>query len=188
MYSLFIDTHDDIIKIILFKDGKIIENNVKESSMQHSVYTMPMIEETLKNNKITPNELNEIIVVNGPGSFTGVRIGVTIAKTMAYLLNISIKSIDMLEIKSLFVDDDKKIVIESEKNGKYIGIFDKNNILIEDYIYLKNSEYEEYKKNNKISEIDNKDYEKVYEYLRNKENVNPHGVNPIYIKKIGVQM
>ena len=82
MYSLFIDTHNELIKIILFKDGKILTDKEKMSNMQHSVYTMPMIEEILKENNIESSNLNEIIVVNGPGSFTGVRIGVTIAKTM----------------------------------------------------------------------------------------------------------
>ena len=184
MYSLFIDTHNEVIKIILFKDGKILEDKEKMSSMQHSVYTMPMIDEILKNNNITTNELNEILVVNGPGSFTGVRIGVTIAKTLAYLLNIPIKAISTLEMKSLFVMGDRKVVVEDEKNGKYIGLFD-NDLVV--YKYLKNSEYEEYKKNNKVNIVDNIDYEKVYEYLKNKDSVNPHGVNPLYIKKIEVQ-
>ena len=52
MYSLFIDTHNELIKIILFKDGKILTDKEKMSNMQHSVYTMPMIEEALKENNI----------------------------------------------------------------------------------------------------------------------------------------
>ena len=187
MNTLFIDTHNEIIKIILFKDGKILEFKEKESSMQHSVYTMPMIETVLKNNNLNSTDLNEIIVVNGPGSFTGVRIGVTIAKTMAYLLNIPIKIIDMLEMKAIFVNSDKKIIVEEEKNGKFIGVFDKDNKIIDDYFYLKNSEYEEYKNNNEISNVNDIAYEKVYEYLKTKESINPHAVNPLYIKKIEVQ-
>lgn len=186
MNTLFIDTHNKIIKIILLKDGKVVDLKEKESSMQHSVYTMPLIDEIVKNNNLDSNDLNEIIVVNGPGSFTGVRIGVTIAKTMAYLLNISIKVINTLEMKAIFVDSDKKIVVEEEKNGKFIGVFDKDNKIIGDYFYLKNSEYEEYKNNNKVTIVSDIDYEKVYEYLRNVANINPHAVNPLYIKKIEV--
>jgi len=186
MNTLFIDTHNEIIKIILFKDGKIVDSKEKESSMQHSVYTMPLIDEVLKNNNLDSNDINEIIVVNGPGSFTGVRIGVTIAKTYSYLLNIPIKVINMLEMKAIFVSGDKKIIIEEEKNGKFIGVFDKDNKVIDDYFYLKNSEFEEYKNNNEISIVDNIDYEKVYEYLKTKEIINPHAVNPLYIKKIEV--
>lgn len=187
MYTLFIDTHNEFIKIILFRNGKILENKENNSSMQHSVCAMPMIEEILKNNNITSSDLNEIIVVNGPGSFTGVRIAVTIAKTFSYLLDIPIKVINTLEMKAIFVNSNKKIVIEDEKNGKYIGMFDQENKLIEDYKYLKNSEYEEFQKDNNITKVDNIDYEKVYEYLKNKDSLNPHGVKPLYIKKIGVQ-
>ena len=186
MKTLFIDTHNEIIKIILFKDGKIVDLKEKESSMKHSVYTMPLIEEVLKNNNLDSNDINEIIVVNGPGSFTGVRIGVTIAKTYSYLLNIPIKVINVLEMKAIFVNGDKKVVIEEEKNGKFIGVFDKDNKVIDDYFYLKNIEFEEYKNDNEISIVDNIDYEKVYEYLKTKESINPHAVNPLYIKKIEV--
>lgn len=185
MYTLFIDTHNELIKIILFKSDKILDLKEKKSDMQHSVYTMPLINEILKNNKITINDIKEIIVVNGPGSFTGVRIGVTIAKTMAYLLNIPIKTIDTLEMQAILISKDKKIVVEEEKNGKYIGIFDKDNRKTEEYKYLKNSEYEEFFKNNKIDSV-NLDYEKVYVYLKNKNSISPHIVNPLYIKKIEV--
>ena len=185
MYSLFIDTHNELIKIILFKDGKILTDIEKMSNMQHSVYTMPMIEEILKENNIESSNLNEIIVVNGPGSFTGVRIGVTIAKTMAYLLNIPIKSIDTLKMQALLINKDKKIVIENEKNGKYLGIFDKNNNVIQKYKYMKNSEFEEFIKDNVIDEV-KIDYEKLYEKLKDEQNINPHAVNPLYIKVIEV--
>ena len=184
MYSLFIDTHDEFVKIILFRDGQIVTKKIESSSMKHSVITMPLIQSVLNENNINPNNINEIIVVNGPGSFTGVRIGVTIAKTFAYLLNIDIKSIDVLEMKSIFINNDKKIVIEEEKNGKYIGIFENNN---KEYKYLTNSEYNDFIKNNIINNVDNIDYEKVYEYLKSKENINPHAINPLYIKKIEVE-
>ena len=183
MYSLFIDTHDEMIKIILFQDGKIEQKEIKSSSMKHSVITMPTIDEILNKNNIKATDLNEILVVNGPGSFTGVRIGVTIAKTFAYLLNIPIKVIDVLEMKSIFINKPNKIVIESEKNGKYIGIFNDD----KKYLYLTNSEYKEFEKNNEISLIEDIDYEKVYEYLKTKESINPHAVNPLYIKKIEVE-
>ena len=184
MYSLFIDTHDEEVKIIIFKDGTILDKKILKSSMNHSVMTMPIIDEILKSNNLKPSDIQEILVVNGPGSFTGVRIGVTIAKTFAYLLNIPIKAIDVLEMKSIFSDESKKIVVESEKNGKYIGIFNDNS---KEYLYLKNSEFEKFEENNKITIIDDIDYEKVYEYLKNKENINPHAVNPLYIKKIEVE-
>ena len=196
MKTLFIDTHNEIIKIILFKNGKVVDLKEKESSMKHSVYTMPLIEEVLKNNNLDSNDINEIIVVNGPGSFTGVRIGVTIAKTYSYLLNIPIKVINVLEMKAIFVNGDKKVVIEEEKNGKFIAEaklpFD--NCLASKImsfgrgikVISPNLNSDTDKNDNEISIVDNIDYEKVYEYLKTKESINPHAVNPLYIKKIEV--
>ena len=55
--------------------------------------------------------LSLLLVVNGPGSFTGIRIGMTIAKIIAYSLNIPIKLIDSLLIKALNVDTITKYII-----------------------------------------------------------------------------
>lgn len=186
MYTLFISTFDKIITIGLLKDGNVIDMSVKESTQNHSVYTMPMIESILNNNKIDVKKLSEIIVVNGPGSFTGVRIGVTIAKTLAYTLNIPIKTITSLLAYAVSLDsNDKKVITISDMKGKYVGYFDYNNKVI-DYIYLKNSEFSEYiKDKEKYLVVDNKfDLEKIYKYLLNVESTLSHNVNPIYIKGI----
>ena len=52
MYTLFISTFDKIITIGLLKDGKVLDTNIKESTQNHSVYTMPMIESILNNNNL----------------------------------------------------------------------------------------------------------------------------------------
>ena len=187
MYTLFISTFDKIITIGLLKNGEVISELTKESSKNHSIHTMPMIAEILKTNNLLPSYLNEIIVVNGPGSFTGVRIGVTIAKTLAYTLNIPIKTITSL--KAYAISNDKqtnKLVTIEDLKGKYIGYFDKNNNLLSDYTYLKNDEYETYIKEKEQYLINNNtfDLNKIYKSLQTEDSINPHIVNPIYIKGI----
>lgn len=187
MYTLFISTFDELITIGLLKNGKLIEKKEKISNRNHSVYTVPMIEEILKNNNINTNYLNEIIVINGPGSFTGVRIGVTIAKTLAYTLDIPIKALTSLEAYAVSTESKiNKLVSISDLKGKYIGYFSKSNEILTDYIYLSNKEYDNYIKDKEQYILkDNKlDLEKIYLYLKNKDNINPHLVNPIYIKGI----
>ena len=187
MYTLFISTFDELITIGLLKNGKLIEKKEKISNRNHSVYTVPMIEEILKNININTNYLNEIIVINGPGSFTGVRIGVTIAKTLAYTLDTPIKALTSLEAYAVSTESKiNKLVAISDLKGKYIGYFSKNNEILTDYIYLSNKEYDNYiKDKEKYILKDNKlDLEKIYLYLKNKDNINPHLVNPIYIKGI----
>ncbi len=186
MYKLYIDTHLEVITIILLKDDKIIVKKELVSSLNHSVNVMPLLDLVLKENNIKINDIKELMVVNGPGSFTAVRIGVSIAKTLAYILDIPIKVISSLMLLALSVEDKDKIVAIKEKNGKYIAKFNKNNILEGNYYYLSNKEYEEYKKNKKIEEDIKIDYLKVFEYLKNKEVTNVHEVNPVYVKDIEV--
>lgn len=184
MYTLFIDTHDKNVLIILYKDSHILVKENILSPNRHSEITMPTIEKVMTENKIDVKDLESIIVVNGPGSFTGVRLAVTIAKTMSYALNIPIRVIDSLIIKALMIDADNKIVALEDRNGAYIGIFDKNNKFIKPYKYLNKNDYLIFKSHNDIVVDVDIDYEKVYQYAMSLEPINPHAVKPLYIKGI----
>ena len=124
MYSLYIDTHYTEVCVVLFKDKKVLDKEVVKTSLKHSVITMPTIKDLIERNNITVDDINEVIVCNGPGSFTGVRIGVTIGKTMAFLRNIPIKVIDSLLVKYISLNEEREayVVIE-DKNGAYVGHF-----------------------------------------------------------------
>ena len=184
MYSLFIDTHAKNVLIILFKDGRIVEKNDIETMNKHSVVTMPSIKQILDNNKCDVKDLSEILVCNGPGSFTGSRIAVTIAKTIAYSLNIPIKQVDALTIMAINVDKENKIIALKDRNGAYVGKFDSNNVLLEELVYVSNSEYKELFNDNDVIEEISIDYEKVYSFLSKLDYVNVHEVKPIYVKGI----
>ena len=185
MYSLFISTYNEKILIGLYKDNFLVAHRIKETKQSHSIYLIPLIVETLNEVAITTNSLNEIIVVNGPGSFTGVRLGITVAKTLAYTLNIPLKEISSIEAISNSILDTEKIIVISDSKGKYFGIF-KNNKLIDNISYLKNSAFDTY-----ISTLDIKIYENEeinMEKLSNLFNQIPtikqHESKPIYIKEI----
>lgn len=183
MYSLFVDTHDIEIIIGLYKDGKIVDSSTKSSPRHHSEIMMPTIREILKNNGLNVHDLNEIIVVNGPGSFTGVRLGVTIAKTLSYTLNIPIKTITSLEV--IMISSRANLPIIRDVKGVFGGVF-KNNCLVGEYFYKSNQEFAEFIKENnyQVEESYKIDFNKVYEFAKTKEPLNPHAVNALYIKVI----
>lgn len=189
MYTLLIDTHMSNVVIVLFKDGKVVNKINEFSNQSHSVITMNSIKAILDNSGINVNDVGSIIVVNGPGSFTGVRIGVTIAKTISYCLNLPIRVISSLEvILSNVYGNGAKTVALNDKNGYFVASFDENNQLLEDYQYLNNKDYALYKDTKVvIDNITDIDYEKVYAFALMKQTINPHLVNPLYVKKIEVQ-
>ena len=177
MISLFIDTHDKDINIVLYKDGEILDKNIKESERHHSDFIMPMIKEILDRNNITVHDINEIYVVNGPGSFTGVRLGVTIAKTLAYTLNVPVKTLTSLEMFAVSNESSQdKIVVIDDLKGVFGAKFNSNNEIIDDYFYKSNDEYKSYlEEQDNYVIVDNKiDFNKVYELVQTKETVNPH--------------
>lgn len=181
MYTLFIDTHLWDIFIYLLKDGRVVDKELVINKKNNSEYIFPSIIKVIDGIK-----LSEIIVVNGPGSFTGVRLGVTIAKTLAYTLNIPIKTITALECMAISNNTYK--VAFSDSNGYYIGNYDESFNLIEDYTYLKDQDFNNLNFNNEYSLDYNIDVEKIYAFLKMRESINPHQVKPIYIKKIGVEI
>ena len=181
--DLYIDTHLDDVIIILFKENKVYKEKIISNEKQNSKLIMPTIKKVLGKNKP-----NSIIVCNGPGSFTGVRLGVTIAKTLATTLQIPIRSISILETMALCLEDNvDKIVAINDKNGYYVGIFDNDLKLVGNYEYLSNNEFAEYNKKHPVYTNIDLDYNKIYSYAMTKLDINPHEVNPIYIKKIDVE-
>ena len=129
-------------------------------------------------------KISDIILINGPGSFTGVRLGVVVAKLISYTKDIPIHTITYLEALALKYDYSVTLGIK-DKNGVFIGTFDNNHECIGDYVYLTNKEQENYPK--KIVIEDEIDLDRVYEYLKAKSSIIPHEVKPIYVKKIEVE-
>ena len=89
MYTLFLSTHSHLITVGLVSDEKVIVKT-QESEASHAVYLVPMIESILKENSLSVKNIKDIVCINGPGSFTGLRIGLSVGKTMAYALNVPI--------------------------------------------------------------------------------------------------
>nr|WP_240730347.1 tRNA (adenosine(37)-N6)-threonylcarbamoyltransferase complex dimerization subunit type 1 TsaB [Geobacillus kaustophilus] len=98
MKVLGIDTSNMPLGIALV-DGDVVKGefitNVKKD---HSSRAMPAIELLLRRCDVAPKDLDLIVVAKGPGSYTGVRIGVTIAKTLAWSLGIPIAGVSSLEV------------------------------------------------------------------------------------------
>jgi len=183
MYTLYIDTHFINLVLVVFKDDKILLEK-KLDSNYISENTIPLLKELLYECNLTLNDLNEVIVISGPGSFTGVRIGIVIAKILGYTLNINIKALSYLEAMSLGFKEPVVLGIK-DRNGAFVGEFDGNHNLINDYYYLKN---EELKKTNKEIIFDKDvDLLKVKEFVKNKDSVNHHALVPLYVKKIEVE-
>lgn len=197
MITLFIDTCTEILNAALIKDGIILGSSTISSS-EHSKYTMPEIEKLFKNNNINPKSVNKIMVTNGPGSFTGIRIGVTIAKTYAWACNINVIPISTLKAYALSYDgfDYYIPMIDARRGYVYAGIYNNKyeEVMQDSYISI-DKLIEKVNDLNNVLFISNSNFndietfstkinlQKIYEYYKDEDGINPHALMPNYLKK-----
>ena len=122
MFILGIETTGKVGSVaIIDENGKIV-NRVTTDSMSHLRELVPMIKELVDELGISLNELDAIAVSVGPGSFTGIRIGLATAKTLAQTLGKKCISVNSLEIFKEKADSDNKVaVIYNARRGQVYG-------------------------------------------------------------------
>ena len=199
---LYLDTSTSYLYSALYKDGKVIDSLSLNLGKELSSKALSLISNMLKTNNIYFNDLKKIIVVNGPGSFTGVRVGLTIAKTIAWSIDIPIillSSIEAMALSSKTTCDYVIPIIDARRSFYYSGIFDAFNnkfVLNEQYIsydlimasakslpgkimVITNDDFEsEYEK-----EEYEPNYEKIIEFVKDREPTMVHLVDANYLKK-----
>lgn len=181
MYTLFIDTHFKNINLCLYKDKEIVDKVNILNAKSTSTDTMPQIINLVEKNKVNINQVAKIIVCNGPGSFTGVRIGVTLAKTLCYLSKAQLYTIDSLSLAALD-NRGQNIYGIKENNGVYLAKF-KDEKMISPITYHKNSELKE--SNDKINyEPNEPNFQSLINHLDTFETTNALTAKPLYIKTI----
>ncbi|QED46377.1 tRNA (adenosine(37)-N6)-threonylcarbamoyltransferase complex dimerization subunit type 1 TsaB [Cytobacillus dafuensis] len=97
MKVLSIDTSNYTLGVALLDGDQVKGEYITNLKKNHSVRVMPAIESLMNDCDMKPADLEKIVVAKGPGSYTGVRIGVTIAKTLAWTLNIPLVGVSSLE-------------------------------------------------------------------------------------------
>ncbi|KIL72359.1 tRNA (adenosine(37)-N6)-threonylcarbamoyltransferase complex dimerization subunit type 1 TsaB [Bacillus badius] len=98
MKVLAIDTSTYTLGISLLDGEQVIGEYITNLKKNHSLRVMPAIDTLMKECEVKPADLDKIVVAKGPGSYTGVRIGVTIAKTLAWSLNIPLSGVSSLAL------------------------------------------------------------------------------------------
>lgn len=197
MKVLYIDTSSSYLYAGIVCDNCLV-TSVKENLGQDlSRVALPKIVSMFESNNLQPKDIDKIIVVNGPGSFTGIRVGLTIAKVYAWSLNIPITTITSLEAMTVSCKYDGPIVsiIDARRDYSYAAIYDKEKCILKpqhianDKIMKVLSTLDQYMiiTNDDTSLPGEKcsydpDIESIVNKYVEKESINPHLVNPEYLK------
>lgn len=198
MKYLYIDTSSSFLYTAIVDNNKVISSKTEDFGQDLSKVALPNITKMFEEIKLSPKDVDKIIVVNGPGSFTGIRIGITIAKVFAWTLNKPITTISSLEAMAISSNNNLiHIPILNARRGyvytaiydqdynelfppKHIKLVDFKNELAKysQYEFISNDEFDE----DLELEPYMPNYAKIVNKFKDKENINPHAVNPNYLK------
>lgn len=199
MISLFLDTSSSYLTLAILKDGKELKSLYEYLDKDMSKETLNKIKIMMDSINLKPNDVSNIIVVTGPGSYTGLRVGVTIAKTYAWGLHKNLYSVSSLKTLATTISLENTYIvpiIDARRGYFFAGIYDEeyNEVLKDTYI-----KYEDLKEKldtlnkpykfvttSKVEGIESIIYkpniENLFKHMKFDE-VSPHTLVPNYLKK-----
>ncbi len=129
MKILGIDTSAKTASVGITEDNKVIDELLINKGLTHSETLVPMIDEILKKNKLKIEDIDAFAVNNGPGSFTGVRIGVAVVKGLAFQSNkpcYEVSTLDSIALNCLDKTGLVVCVIDARRNQMYNALYEAN--------------------------------------------------------------
>ncbi|MBD5429738.1 tRNA (adenosine(37)-N6)-threonylcarbamoyltransferase complex dimerization subunit type 1 TsaB [Lactobacillus sp.] len=137
MKILSITTATNHLSVALSDDKNIIAEKNEVDQRNHSEHLDPLISEILKENNVTLNDIDRFAVAQGPGSYTGLRIGITTAKMFSSILNKELVGISTLAALAEGVEDKDSVIIaeiDARNNNFFAGAYVKNDIGVENIV------------------------------------------------------
>lgn len=123
MYRLVLDTATDYYYLALINDNEILDEAYEKGSSNHSETLMPRLEEMLKENKVSLKDVDEVYTGIGPGSYTGERIAVVIAKMLGLMNKCKVYSFSTLSLIASSTASESFPLIDCRRGNAYISHF-----------------------------------------------------------------
>lgn len=140
MVSLVLDASNSHLSIACFNNDNLIYEYNVECRRNLSEILLLEIDNVIKKSDFSKNDLKEIIVTRGPGSYTALRVVLSVAKTLSFALNIPIKTLSTLRLQSVVEKNYNKIVvplIDGRRGNVYASAYlNDKEILEENYYYI----------------------------------------------------
>ncbi|MBR5058376.1 MAG: tRNA (adenosine(37)-N6)-threonylcarbamoyltransferase complex dimerization subunit type 1 TsaB [Clostridiales bacterium] len=111
MKILACDTSNRACSVCLFEDGKVIDTRFRNDGLTHSQTFMPQMHDLMESNSRLYEDLDVLACTVGPGSFTGIRIGVSAVKTMALVLGKPAVPVSSLEAMAWPLKDEDALIV-----------------------------------------------------------------------------
>jgi tRNA threonylcarbamoyladenosine biosynthesis protein TsaB len=126
--ALAVETSSRIGSVATVRDGTVLAEEQFPHGLQHAAHVIPIIDRLCRRESWKPAEIDEIYLSIGPGSFTGLRIGVTVAKTMALANGVKLVAVPTLRVLAENAPSDARhviIVLDAKRNQIFTARYDR---------------------------------------------------------------
>ena len=126
MKLLAIETSNRPLSVAVLDDTKVLATTTTNMSRNHSSTLLPIIEKSISQAGLTADELDRVVVAAGPGSYTGLRIGVTTAKTLAFTLHRELVGLSSLAVLAGNVVAEGQLVaplFDARRDNLFTGLY-----------------------------------------------------------------
>ena len=141
-YCLLLDSSNTSLTVGLGSKEKLLDYTSYEAWQTQSEHMIPEINALLNKHNVSKDDINGVMVSIGPGSYTGVRIAITIAKVIAVALNVNVYPVSALQILK-FPKKPSICLINARSNRSYVGVYYEEKCLLQDCI-MTNDEVKDY--------------------------------------------
>ena len=199
MNSIVMDTSNHYLVVALYQDDRCLDFIQEEGNRRQSEYELVKLQELLDRQEMELLDFYEIIITIGPGSYTGERVALTIAKTLVAVSSMKCKVVSSLKA---YAGYDKAVsILDARSKKMYVGVYDNGKNVIDETLlpvdqfdtFIK--QYPDYKIVGDVSLIGNKKtevrlYETIYElskledYVSNMDKLVPHYIKEVEARKL----
>lgn len=126
MNILALDTSNKAMSVAVVQDGTPLAETTLNRMKTHSEQLLPTIENLIALSGLTPEMLDRVVVAAGPGSYTGLRIGVTTAKVLADTLKLELVGVSSLAVLAANVRKESALIVpvmDARRNNVFTGIY-----------------------------------------------------------------
>jgi len=186
MRTLLIDVSTLVMYVGLAKDDILVDHSMRIAKRDHAKYMVDRVEQMIKRNRITLDDIDQIVVGVGPGSYTGIRIAVMVAKMLGYTKHIPVFTISSLYFMTSGYEGKIAALIDARRGFVFANIHENGQIVLADtYIELETLKHDIKYKKAKTVFIDERHYEvspeKIFKHMVKVENI--HDLVPNYLRK-----
>lgn len=161
MYNLFIDTSYKYLTVVIEKDLKVIASDSFECFKRQSEELFVVLDKLFKETNINKDEIGAVYISEGPGSYTGVRIAMSLAKVLCEVRKIKLYKISTLKLYA-GNNANTMVIMDARASRAYVGIYDNGKCILKDTVQ-------------RLEDIDTKDYNIILDgSLVKKEDVCPN--------------